>query len=60
MKLFPKKTEPRFLLAQENSAGLVLGGSVNGLYVCSYPGAGGGGGAARTDLHVRTFQENLP
>jgi hypothetical protein len=32
--------------------------TVNGLYVCSYPGTGGGGGAEQTVLHVGTFQEN--
>lgn len=32
--------------------------TANGLYVCSYPGTGGGGGAAQTVLHVGTFQEN--
>lgn len=32
--------------------------TANGLYVCSYPGTGGGGGAAQTELHVGTFQEN--
>lgn len=32
--------------------------TTNGLYVCSYPGTGGGGGAPQTVLHVGTFQEN--
>lgn len=32
--------------------------TANGLFVCSYPGTGGGGGSAQTILHVGTFQEN--
>jgi tetratricopeptide (TPR) repeat protein len=30
----------------------------NGLHACTYPGVGGGGGAAQTELHVAGFQEN--
>lgn len=30
----------------------------NNLHACTYPGVGGGGGAAQTELHVAGFQEN--
>jgi len=32
--------------------------AANGLHACTYPGVGGGGGAAQTELHVAGFQEN--
>lgn len=30
----------------------------NGLHACTYPGVGGGGGAAQVELHVAGFKEN--
>jgi hypothetical protein len=32
--------------------------TASGLHACTYPGVGGGGGAAQTELHVAGFQEN--
>lgn len=32
--------------------------TTNGLHACTYPGVGGGGGAAQTELHVAGFEEN--
>ncbi len=32
--------------------------ATNGLHACTYPGVGGGGGAAQAELHIAGFQEN--
>ncbi len=32
--------------------------TVTGLHACSYPGTGGGGGAAQCALHIASFQDN--